>query len=138
MRQDGEATITPVAFFALVFLFVAGTLPTQGTGEPHRTGAPLTGHGVRAPSAGHQRARPGRRTPRSLSVLGAPRPWETGPLAGVEPAAGLPSWAATAAGVTLTGGALWWYGVLWPRRTPSQPIGPGHPPDGRRRPGRRL
>lgn len=123
MRQVGRLTaMTPVAFFALAFLLAAGTLPAH---EPHRAKAPPAKHRVKTP--GHAvRHRP-------LAVLGAARPWEAGPLAGTEPAAGLPVWAATAGSVTLTGGLLWWYGALWPRRTPQRPVNTRRSPYGYRR-----
>ncbi|MFF0573519.1 hypothetical protein [Streptosporangium saharense] len=125
MRQVGRLTaMTPVAFFALAFLLAAGTLPT------HHAKAPPAKHGVKAP---HPKPRPHRRSHRPLAVLGAPHPWEAGPLAGTEPAADLPVWAATAGSVTLTGGLLWWYGALWPRRTPQRPINTRRSPYGYRR-----
>ncbi|MER7127454.1 hypothetical protein [Streptosporangium saharense] len=131
MRQVGRLTaMTPVAFFALAFLLAAGTLPAHRGHEPHHAKAPPAEHRVKAP--GHAvRHRP--RPHRPLAVLGAPHPWEAGPLAGAEPAAGLPVWAATAGSVTLTGGLLWWYGALWPRRTPQRPVNTRRSPYGYRR-----
>ncbi|SNT44767.1 hypothetical protein SAMN05216276_104413 [Streptosporangium subroseum] len=40
---------------------------------------------------------------------------------------------ATAGGLVLTGGLFWWYGAIWPRRTPSGPIAIRRSPYGRRR-----
>ncbi|WP_344929089.1 hypothetical protein [Streptosporangium carneum] len=88
----------------------ARSLPVSG--RPHRTDARL------------------HRTDAQLHPAGARRrPADAGP----------PGWAVTAGGVTLTGGLIWWYATIWPRRVPSAPINPNRSPYGPRRyPGLRL
>ena len=39
----------------------------------------------------------------------------------------------TAVGAALAAGLLWWYGRVWPRRAPREPIDPNRSPYGRRR-----
>ncbi|MER5418617.1 hypothetical protein [Streptosporangium roseum] len=46
---------------------------------------------------------------------------------------GLMGTAATAGGMVLTGALLWWYGTVWPRRTPEGSIDTRRSPYGRRR-----
>jgi hypothetical protein len=49
------------------------------------------------------------------------------------PPADLMSKIAIAGGLVLTGGLFWWYGAIWPRRTPNGPIAIRRSPYGRRR-----
>lgn len=49
------------------------------------------------------------------------------------PATDLMAKLATAGGLLLTGGIIWWYGSVWPRRTPAAPITVTRSPTARRR-----
>ncbi|GHH68005.1 hypothetical protein GCM10017673_15990 [Streptosporangium violaceochromogenes] len=92
--------------------------------SPHRRPRPLprsTAPGEPSSGAGRAGAAPG-----------AERSGEAGrPAAGTGRLTGLG--VTTAVGAALAAGLLWWYGRVWPRRAPREPIDPNRSPYGRRR-----
>lgn len=107
----------------------------EGAGSSHVSA------GRRPPRAGPHPSHPSSRKPPAgrAGRPPGPSPDEGG---GLLPLTGQPGLVATIAGagaVMLAGGLLWWYGTVWPRRAPEDPIDPNRSPYGPRRyPGLKL
>ncbi|MGW4421276.1 hypothetical protein [Streptosporangium sp. NPDC004631] len=112
----------------------------EGTGSSHASA------GRRPPRGGPHPSHPSSRKPSSPNPSAGragrppgPSPDEGGGLLPVTGQPGLVSTIAGAGAVVLAGGLLWWYGTVWPRRAPEDPIDPDRSPYGPRRyPGLKL